>query len=172
MPNKHDSSKLDGKDPETGKFLPGNRFWEARSSAGIKPLFDDPDKLWEACVEYFEWVDANPLWEDHIVTYQGVAKHEPIARMRAMTNAGLCIFLGIGTSTWALWRDTRDELKEVVERVEEIIRTQKFAGAAADLLNANIIGRDLGLADKKNLTGAIEVTKIERHIVDPRDTDG
>ena len=35
----------------------------------------------------------------------------------------------------------------------EIIRTQKFAGAAADLLNANIIARDLGLADKNEVTG-------------------
>ena len=31
---------------------------------------------------------------------------------------------------------------------------QKFAGAAADLLNANIIARDLGLADKQDLTNS------------------
>ena len=31
---------------------------------------------------------------------------------------------------------------------------QKFMGAAADLLNANIISRDLGLADKKDHTSS------------------
>ncbi|MDC9826565.1 terminase small subunit, partial [Devosia sp. ZB163] len=38
-------------------------------------------------------------------------------------------------------------------RVDEIIRAQKFEGAAAGLLNPNIIARDLGLADKQELTG-------------------
>ena len=56
--------------------------------------------------------------------------------------------------------------------MDEIIRTQKFEGASADLLNPNIIARDLGLADKSELTGAgggaIEtVTRIERVIVRP-----
>ena len=39
----------------------GNRFWEARSSHGANPKFKDPSDLWGACVEYFEWVDDNPL---------------------------------------------------------------------------------------------------------------
>jgi hypothetical protein len=37
-------------------------------------------------------------------------------------------------------------------RVEDAIFRQKFEGASADLLNANIIARDLGLADKKDLS--------------------
>ena len=37
--------------------------------------------------------------------------------------------------------------------MKQIIKTQKFEGAAAELLNANIIARDLGLADKKELGG-------------------
>lgn len=41
----------------------GNRFWEARSSHGRNPKFESPEALWAACCEYFEWVEANPLWE-------------------------------------------------------------------------------------------------------------
>ena len=41
----------------------------------------------------------------------------------------------------------------VIREAEEIIRRQKFEGASADLLNANIIARDLGLADKAEFTG-------------------
>ena len=33
--------------------------------------------------------------------------------------------------------------------IDSIIRTQKFEGAAADLFNANIISRDLGLVDRQ-----------------------
>lgn len=135
----------------------GNRFWEARSSHGRNPLFASADDLWAACAEYFDWVDANPLWEDKLVTFQGAATHEPCAKMRAMTISGLCIFLDIGRRTWDGYRE-RDDFVPVVSRVEEIIRDQKFTGAAADLLNPNIIARDLGLADKSDITGTVGVT--------------
>lgn len=134
-------------------FKPGNRFWEARSSAGRKPKFADGDALWAACVEYFEWVDLNPLWEDKLVTFQGSATHEPVAKMRAMTIAGLCLFIDVSRDTWFEWRRSRPDLSDVMTRAEAVIYSQKFAGAAADLLNANIIARDLGLADKSELTG-------------------
>lgn len=41
--------------------------------------------------------------------------------------------------------------------MEEIIRTQKFEGASADLLNPNIIARDLGLAEKQEHSGKLEL---------------
>lgn len=130
----------------------GNQFWKARSSHGRKPIFASPDDLWEAATEYFQWVEDNPLWEDRVTSYQGVNTHEPVAKMRAMTITGLCIFLDISAQAWSEYK-RRDGFGEITARVDEIIRTQKFAGAAADLLNANIIARDLGLADKSELTG-------------------
>ncbi len=130
----------------------GNQFWKARSSHGRKPIFASPDDLWEAATEYFQWVEDNPLWEDRVTSYKGVNTHEPVAKMRAMTVTGLCIFLDISAQAWSEYK-RRDGFGEITARIDEIIRTQKFAGAAADLLNANIIARDLGLADKSELTG-------------------
>ena len=60
-----------GRDPETGRFTTGNRFWEARSSAGPKPKFDGPEPLWSACQEYFVWVDEHPLHEAKAFSYEG-----------------------------------------------------------------------------------------------------
>lgn len=131
----------------------GNRFWEARSSHGRAPIFAKPDELWTAAAEYFAWVEANPLYEDKIFAYQGVTTHESAAKMRAMTLSGLCIFLDIGRRTWDDYAANEDFLP-VTESIAEIIRTQKFQGAAADLLNPNIIARDLGLADKQEHSGA------------------
>lgn len=131
----------------------GNQFWKQRSSHGRKPIFPDADTLWDACAEYFEWVEDHPLYEDKLVTFQGAATHEPVAKMRAMTIAGLCIFLDIDDDTWREYAK-REGFSGVATRVERIIRAQKFEGAAADLLNANIIARDLGLADKSEVTGA------------------
>lgn len=147
----------------------GNRFWEERSSHGRAPIFGSPDELWEACCEYFAWVDANPLYEQKGFAFQGAVTVHEFAKMRAMTVVGLCIFLDISVRTWAEYRE-RQDFTPITTRVDEIIRTQKFQGAAADLLNANIIARDLGLADKSEHSGPdggpIAISRIERVIID------
>lgn len=145
----------------------GNRFWELRSSHGRSPNFTSPEALWSAACEYFEWVDDNPLWEDKIVSYQGDTKHEPVAKMRAMTVAGLCLFLDISRDTFEEYRK-RQDLCGVATRIDDVIKSQKFAGAAADLLNANIIARDLGLADRSELSG-VDGKPIETKDVSDRD---
>lgn len=129
----------------------GNQFWKARTKHGRDKIFASSELLWDACVEYFEWVEVNPLEEDNLVTFQGFATHEPTKKMQAMTIQGLCLFLDIHHSTWAEWRKSENDFSEVVTRVESVIYHQKFSGASAGLLNANIIARDLGLADKKDL---------------------
>lgn len=159
------------RDKVTGRFLPGNRFWEARSSAGPKPKFADGESLWAACLEYFAWCHDNPLYEDKLVTFQGVATHEPVAKMRAMTAAGLCLFIDVTHKQWMEWKNTRPDLSDVIAQAEQVIYQQKFSGAAADLLNANIIARDLGLADKKDLSstdGSMTPQIITRRVVDPK----
>lgn len=131
----------------------GNRFWELRSSHGRRPIFSSPDDLWNAACEYFQWVEDNPLWEDKVTSFQGVNTHDPVAKMRAMTLDGLVLFLDIDDTTWRRYKE-REDFSQVTTRIEKTIRSQKFAGAAADLLNANIIARDLGLADKSELAGS------------------
>ncbi len=128
-----------------------------RSSHGRAPQFKSPDDLWAAACEYFEWAEENPLWEDKIVSYQGVTTHEPVAKMRAMTVAGLCLFIDISQQAWGEYRQ-REGFGEVTSRIDDVIRSQKFAGAAADLLNANIIARDLGLSDKNEVEHSGGVT--------------
>ncbi len=142
---------------------PGNQFWKARTKHGRDRLFASSEALWEACCEYFQWVEDHPLWEMKAFSYQGAVTQEPVAKMRAMTIAGLCLFLDINRGTWNEWRNV-DDFAEVIAKAEEVIYSQKFAGAAADLLNANIISRDLGLADKTDHTssdGSLAPTRIE-----------
>jgi hypothetical protein len=125
----------------------GNEFWLARSKSGPKGHYTDPAELWADCCEYFQWVEDNPLWESRVASNKGEPVVLTLPKMRAMTIQGLCLFLEISHDSWADWRK-REDLSEIVARVDQIIYSQKFAGAAADLLNPNIIARDLGLADK------------------------
>jgi hypothetical protein len=150
----------------------GNKFWMARSSHGRDPIFKKPEDLWLSCLEYFEWVEANPLQEGKGFAFQGIVTKETFPKMRAMTIGGLCIFLDIARRTWDEYREREDYLP-VVTRAEEIVRDQKFAGAAAELLNPNIIARDLGLKDAQHLEHAGEgggpvILEIVRSIVDPK----
>jgi hypothetical protein len=130
----------------------GNRFWEARSSHGRHPIFKNPKELWKACSEYFDWIEANPLHAAEAFAYQGEVQIKELPKMRAMTITSLCIFLDISVKTWAQYRE-REDFTPITTRAEDIIRTQKLQGAAAGLLNANIIARDLGLTEKTELTG-------------------
>lgn len=135
----------------------GNQFWKMRAKHGRDKLFASPELLWEACCEYFEWVSNNPLWESKAFAFQGVVTIEQLPKMRAMTLDGLTLFLDIDRTTWSAWRDDKD-FSTVVMRADRVIREQKFAGAAADLLNPNIIARDLGLVDKASTEHSIKVT--------------
>jgi hypothetical protein len=125
----------------------GNRFWEMRSKSGRRPSFSSPDDLYNSACEYFQWVEDNPLWEYKAAQYQGEPVELKVPKMRAMTLNGLCIFLDISQQTWYEYCG-KDDYSEVTLKIKQIIDEQKFAGAAADLFNANIIARDLGLADK------------------------
>lgn len=149
----------------------GNQFWKAKSSFGRNPLFATGEDLYKACCEYFEWVEKHPLYEVRAFAYQGDVELKEIPKMRAMTIGGLCAFLDCNSSTWYSWRKV-DELSNIVAAVENIIREQKFTGAAADLLNANIIARDLGLTDKGEMDhtssdGSMTPTRIVRVIMKP-----
>lgn len=126
----------------------GNQFWLARSRHGRNPIFKDPKQLWEGCLDYFQWVEDNPLKEEKATQFQGEFIKDTVDKMRAMTIGGLCIFLDIDESTWFDYAKKQD-FSNITRKAEKIIRNQKFTGASADLLNANIIARDLGLVDKK-----------------------
>jgi hypothetical protein len=70
----------------------------------------------------------------------------PEARSQDASNdhSGLCIFLDITLQTWTRYR-VRHGFTDITQRVDEIIRTQKFEGAAAGLLDANLIAREMAM---------------------------
>jgi hypothetical protein len=130
----------------------GNQFWMARSRHGRRPKFETAEMLEEACHDYFQWVEDNPLLESRPFAYEGNVDFQDVPKMRAMTIDGLILFLDIDESTWRAWRTHEDkDFSRIVHQTENAIRGQKFAGAAAGFLNANIIARDLGLRDSKEV---------------------
>ncbi len=129
--------------------LYGNSFWMQRSTHGRKPNFETPEDLFDACLQYFKTVEDNPLQEERAFAYKGDVTKENVDKMRAMTTMGLCIFLGISEEAWTDYCK-RKEYSGICREVENIIYQQKLTGAGADLLNASIIARHLGLKDHQD----------------------
>jgi hypothetical protein len=133
------------------------RYGEAQDAdekgIGRPRLFGSPEQLAMACHEYFLWVECNPLIAVEAKSSKEGVELVDVPKMRAMTMHGLYRFLDIDRGTWDLYK-RRPEFITITSRVEDDIREQKFTGAAGGFLNANIIARDLGLADKREITGA------------------
>jgi len=148
--------------------IKGNRFWEARSTHGRKPIFGSPEELLKCSMEYIRWVEDNPLYEAKAFHYQGEVVIKEIPKMRAMTIGSLCLFLDIGADAWGQYKTRSDGFAEVTKVIIQCIKEQKFGGAAANLLNANIIARDLGMVDKKEISGSIANMNINSDM-DPKE---
>lgn len=108
--------------------------------------YSSPEEFWNAAVEYFDWCVNNPLYEEKAFAYMGSLTFHEKPKMRAMTIMGFSIFAGFTSSTFSDYAK-RAEFANVCSAIKEITTTQKFEGAAADLLNASIIALDLGLKD-------------------------
>lgn len=143
-------------DPSKKDYLARSEIAREQGSKPGRPtIFKDADELRHACLEYFEWVDANPFLEQQV---QFSAKQAAWAKTdktkkRPYTQSGLCYYLAIPQETWNSWRKS-EKFGEVVSEIDKAIRRQKFEGAASGFFNVNIIARDLGLADKQEITGA------------------
>jgi hypothetical protein len=153
----------------------GNQFWKLRSKHGRDRLFQTADLLWEAACEYFQWCDENPFHKAeakivNIGDYQSQVEIVKLPVMRPYTLQGLCSYLDCNVDYFSHFettiRENKDENKaaeyedfrRVLTRIREVIYNQKYSGAASGFFNANIIARDLGLADKKEVDK--KVTKL------------
>ena len=129
----------------------GNEFWKLRSKHGRDKIFETPELLWKACQDYFEQISEVTLDEQNWVGKDGdeVTKKHPVP----FTLSGLYVFLGINRITWGEYRKRKD-FTTVTSRVDDIIYTQQFSYAATGFFNPNIIARNLGLTDKKDLSSS------------------
>lgn len=141
----------------------GNQFWKLRSTHGRNLIFSSAEILWQAAVEYFEATDKRKWIQEDWVGKDAVKVERKTDT--PYTLSGLYIFLDITPQTWKDYRERKDFV-EIITRIEGIIYTQKLEGAAVGAYNANIIARDLGLRDTKDITsGGDKITQITPEII-------
>lgn len=139
----------------------GNEFWKKRSTHGRKKIFQTPEILWEACCEYFEYQSSRELVK---VDFRGKdAERVKIPTTPPFTMQGLTLFLDVNMKYFDDFEKNLDksteegkDFSQVITRVKQIVFNQKFEGASVGIYNSNIIARELGLTDKKDITATVE----------------
>lgn len=130
----------------------GNEFWKLRTKTGRTRLFAEPEALWEAACEYFQWCDEHPWLVVKNRTKGKTKEKEESPTQRPYSITGLVLYLDISLQTWYNIKERNEkEFMEVLSRIERVIETQQFEGACVGAFNANIIARKLGLADKQEV---------------------
>ena len=144
-------------------------------SAGrpFKFTSDEFEAAWE---EYFRWCDDNPWMKNEAVKSgdsAGMIIQVPTAR--PYSEIGFCAYHGLGEHYINQLGKTLEnaeteeekQLSYILTRARAKCRAQKFEGATVGAFNANIIARDLGMVDKKDITtGGDKITGIQITDVD------
>ncbi|NNC37878.1 MAG: hypothetical protein EX271_08750 [Acidimicrobiales bacterium] len=125
------------------------KLWAHRPKLGPYPYYEDPNEPWLDCISYFEWVEAHPVPTVDVMKYAGEATVIHIPRPRPMTQAGLCVYLGIAHQTWQSWRQREEPFADVVATVDSVIFEHKFTGACVGLFNPALVARELGLMTRE-----------------------
>lgn len=157
----------------------GNQFWKLRSKHGRDKLFESPNLVWGAACEYFQWCVDNPLMsieqsrgartkKDTEITQDGVQEVDTglieLPKMRPFTWEGVAMYCHCDVKTLRNYGKEDEKNKDflpIITRIREVVYRQKFEGAAAGFFNSNIIARDLGLSDKKDVTTSPKPPEIE-----------
>lgn len=126
----------------------GNQFWKLADPEAIgRPrTFKSTNDLWKAACDYFKECDNSPLISEETTTSDKGVFHKVIKHKVPYTWEGLYVYLGVSHLDDY---KKRKEFSGILTHIGNIIRNQKFTGAAAGIFNASIIARDLGLSDKK-----------------------
>jgi hypothetical protein len=142
-------------------FYKGNQLWRLAQNPGRPMIFKTPEDLWVKSIEYFDYIDANPILKtDFKGKDNEMVKYD---LQRPYTWQGLYVFLGVNDLEHY---KTKGEFSEILTRIGNIIYNQKFEGASVGIFNHAIIARDLGLTEKHDHTTNGKEIKLPPYMID------
>ena len=131
----------------------GNQWWKLRTKHGRDKLFETPEILMEACIEYLEATDKRK-WNQ--IDFRGKdAKEVTVPIDTPYTLTGLFVYLNIDEKTWRNYKEREDFIR-VITHVEQIITTQKVEGALVGVYSNNLVARLEGLKEQSESKHTIE----------------
>lgn len=122
---------------------------------GAPKKIESPDLLWDLAQQYFEYSDNNPWLKNELIKsgpFAGVVLSVP-TRV-PYTWSGLevfCLKMGYNTRLDEYKSNRKggyEEFSDICKAIGKVMFSQKFEGAGVGAFNANLIARELGLAEK------------------------
>jgi hypothetical protein len=116
---------------------------------------ETPEAMAELFLEYSKYQKDSPKFEN--IVHQKTGDIIPVPREVPLTWNGFEIWLSDNgilekLDDYKANKDSRySAYADIITRIGKIIYQDKYNGAAAGIFNPNIIARDLGLADKKEV---------------------
>ena len=139
----------------------GNKYYLlAEKPAGRPKLFKTPDDMWSAFLEYKKHNSENPFYKyEAIKSGKDTGKLVAIPVEKPLTWHGFAIYIGTWPQVLSNYKVAYQEFSEVFTRIDAECYEHKYSGAAANIFNATIIARDLGLKDQTdiNVNGKVNI---------------
>lgn len=121
------------------------------ASVGKPRAIESPEDFERLANEYIEWVKNNPVEKTITTAFQGVISYEKVPHARGMTQYGLASHMGIGLSTLKDY-GCREEYSAIYNKIDAIMKSWNLDGAMSGDLNASLVARIDGHADKQDIT--------------------
>jgi hypothetical protein len=139
-------------------------YWDSQARKVGKPRkVKSPEQMWEVACQYFKECDSTP-WVK--VDYRGKnLKRVEIPTCRPYTIKGLYAFFRAKGMTGRLedYRKNRngrfEEYSDVVQRINDIIKSQKLEGALVGAFNASLVSYELGIGPRVEKSGKTIIKK-------------
>jgi len=125
---------------------------------GLRKNIETPEILWDLFIQYRDELINNPLYRNEFNAKAGRIVSIPLKR--PLTWAGFeafCYDKGIIQDLEDYRYNTGGRykgFKGIITRINSVMYAEKFEGAAAGIYQQNIIARELGLTDKKDLSSS------------------
>ena len=128
---------------------------------GRPRAFESVEDFEEKTKKYIDWVKNTPVEKTITASFQGEISYLKVPHCRPMTQYGWASFLGVGLSTLKDY-SKKEEFSATFEYFQSCMTSWNLDGATSGDLNATIVTRLEGLADKKETehSGKLEVASL------------
>lgn len=121
------------------------------ADVGKPRAIESPEEFERLALDYIEWVKNNPVLKTITTAFQGVISYDKVPHARGMTQYGLASHMGIGLSTLKDYGQ-REEYSAIYSKIDAIMKSWNLDGAFSGDLNASLVARIDGHADRQDIT--------------------
>lgn len=117
-----------------------------------------PEQMFNLAVGYFTFCEEQPICALETASFQGDVYESPVHKTRVFTLRGFLVFAALTPQSYQNFRRDPD-YSAICSWIDNVIYEQKYQLAANNLVNASLIGKDIGI-DKPAEINVVSSTNV------------